>query len=155
SEQQLHADIRFSELIADIISALEGQRRLERQQSGLRQFFSPPVLETLGKDFDTSLLSPRECDVTVLFCDLRGFSHRAEIEADNLTGLLERVSMALEVMTDQILRFGGVTGDFQGDAALGFWAGLLLRKKPRWMPVVPHLPFIANSAAFSQATIIR
>ena len=121
SEQQLHADIRFSELIADIISALEGQRRLERQQSGLRQFFSPPVLETLGKDFDTSLLSPRECDVTVLFCDLRGFSHRAEIEADNLTGLLERVSMALEVMTDQILRFGGVTGDFQGDAALGFW----------------------------------
>jgi adenylate cyclase len=24
-------------------------------------------------------------------------------------------------MTSQILRFGGVTGDFQGDAALGFW----------------------------------
>ncbi len=121
SEQQLHADIRFSELIADIITALEGQRRLQRQQSGLRQFFSPPVLEALGNDLDTSLLEPRECDVTVLFCDLRGFSHRAEMESENLTGLLERVSMALEVMTDQILRFGGVTGDFQGDAALGFW----------------------------------
>jgi len=120
-ERRLHADIKFTEFIADVVSALQRQRRMERQQSGLRQFFSPPVLEALGRDLDTSLLEPRECDVTVLFCDLRGFSHRAEEESDNLTGLLERVSLALEVMTSQILRFGGVTGDFQGDAALGFW----------------------------------
>ncbi len=120
-ELRLHADIKFTEFIADVITALQRQRRMERQQSGLRQFFSPPVLEALGRDLDTSLLEPRECEVTVLFCDLRGFSHRAEEEANNLTGLLERVSLALEVMTSQILRYGGVTGDFQGDAALGFW----------------------------------
>ena len=121
NQQRLHADIKFTEFIADIVSSLQRQHQLERQHSGLRQFFSPPVLEALGKDLDTSMLEPRECDVTVLFCDLRGFSHRAEEQADNLTGLLERVSMALGVMTRQILRFGGVTGDFQGDAALGFW----------------------------------
>lgn len=121
NQQRLHADIKFTEFIAEIVNSLQRQRELERQQSGLRQFFSPPVLEALGKDLDTSMLEPRECDVTVLFCDLRGFSHHAEEQADNLTGLLERVSMALEVMTSQILRFGGVTGDFQGDAALGFW----------------------------------
>jgi adenylate cyclase len=120
-ERRLHADIKFTEFIADIVGSLQRQRRLERQQFGLRQFFSPPILEALGRDLDTSLLEPRECDVTVLFCDLRGFSHRAEEESENLTGLLERVSLALEVMTSQILRFGGVTGDFQGDAALGFW----------------------------------
>jgi adenylate cyclase len=121
SERRLHADIKFTEFIADIVGSLQRQRRLERQQSGLRQFFSPPILEALGRDLDTSMLEPRECDVTVLFCDLRGFSHRAEEEAHNLTALLEQVSLALEVMTSQILRFGGVTGDFQGDAALGFW----------------------------------
>jgi adenylate cyclase len=121
NQRRLHADIKFTEFIADIVSSLQRQRELERQQTGLRQFFSPPVLEALGNDLDTSLLEPRECDVTVLFCDLRGFSKHAEDQADNLTGLLERVSLALEVMTSQILRFGGVTGDFQGDAALGFW----------------------------------
>lgn len=121
NQQRLHADIKFTEFIAEIVSSLQRQRELERQQTGLRQFFSPPVLEALGHDLDTSLLEPRECDVTVLFCDLRGFSQQAEEQADNLTGLLERVSLALEVMTSQILRFGGVTGDFQGDAALGFW----------------------------------
>lgn len=121
NQKRLHADIKFTEFIAEIVGSLQRQRELERQQSGLRQFFSPPVLEALGKDLDTSLLEPRECDVTVLFCDLRGFSQHAEEQADDLTGLLERVSLALEVMTSQILRFGGVTGDFQGDAALGFW----------------------------------
>ncbi len=121
NQKRLHADIKFTEFIAEIVGSLQRQRELERQQSGLRQFFSPPVLEALGRDLDTSLLEPRECDVTVLFCDLRGFSQHAEEQADNLTGLLERVSLALEVMTSQILRFGGVTGDFQGDAALGFW----------------------------------
>lgn len=121
NQQRLHADIKFTEFIAEIVGSLQRERQLERQQSGLRQFFSPPILEALGRDLDTSLLEPRECDVTVLFCDLRGFSHRAEEASENLTGLLERVSLALEVMTSQILRFGGVTGDFQGDAALGFW----------------------------------
>jgi adenylate cyclase len=121
NRHRLHADIKFTEFIAEIVGSLQREKELERQQAGLRQFFSPPVLEAVGNDLDTSLLEPRECDVTVLFCDLRGFSRSAEEEADNLTGLLERVSLALEVMTSQILRFGGVTGDFQGDAALGFW----------------------------------
>jgi len=121
NQKRIHADVKFTEFIAEIVSSLQRQRELERQQSGLRQFFSPPILEALGQDLDTSLLEPRECDVTVLFCDLRGFSQQAEEQADDLTGLLERVSLALEVMTSQILRFGGVTGDFQGDAALGFW----------------------------------
>ncbi|MFM7056777.1 MAG: adenylate/guanylate cyclase domain-containing protein [Planctomycetota bacterium] len=119
--ERVQADIKFTEFVADVISALQRQRRLERQQSGLRQFFSPPILEALGRDLDTSLLEPRECDVTVLFCDLRGFSRQMEEQAHDLRGILERVSVALEVMTSRILRFGGVTGDFQGDAALGFW----------------------------------
>lgn len=117
----LSADVRFTELVSEIVSSLRRLSRLERHQAGLRQFFAPPILEALGQDLDTDILEPRECDVTVLFCDLRGFSHHAESAAHDLTGLLGRVSEALGVMTEQILHFGGVTGDFQGDAALGFW----------------------------------
>ena len=117
----LQADVRFTELAAEIVSSLRRLSMLERQQAGLRQFFAPPILDALGENLDTAVLEPRECEVTVLFCDLRGFSQQAEHSADNLIGLLGRVSEALGVMTEQILRFGGVTGDFQGDAALGFW----------------------------------
>ena len=117
----LQGDVKFTEFIAQIISSVEKQTRLERQQAGLRQFFAPRILEALGSDLDTDRLEPRECDVTVLFCDLRGFSQKAEENADQLIPLLNRVSRALELMTTEILNFGGVTGDFQGDAALGFW----------------------------------
>lgn len=118
---QIEADVKFTELVAEIIAAVVKSRRLERQKAGLRQFFAPPILAALGDNLDTTLLEPCECDVAVLFCDLRGFSQRAEREGDNLIGLLDRVSRALGVMTQQILLHGGVTGDFQGDAALGFW----------------------------------
>lgn len=118
---QLEADVKFTELVAEMISAVVRARRLERQKAGLRQFFAPPILAALGDELDTTLLEPSECDVTVMFCDLRGFSQRAENEAGDLIGLLERVSRALGVMTQHILDNGGVTGDFQGDATLGFW----------------------------------
>lgn len=121
SHAELDADVKFTELVAEIISAVWRARRLERQKAGLRQFFAPPVLSALGDSLDTTLLEPRECDITVMFCDLRGFSQRMEHHADDLIGLLERVSRALGVMTQQILQYGGVTGDFQGDATLGFW----------------------------------
>jgi adenylate cyclase len=118
---QLEADVKFTELVAEILGALVRARRMERQRAGLRQFFAPPILAALGDELDTTLLEPCECDVTVMFCDLRGFSQRAEHAAGDLLGLLQRVSRALGVMTHHILEHGGVTGDFQGDAALGFW----------------------------------
>lgn len=120
-ENQLQADVKFTELVAEIISSVLKAKRLERQRAGLRQFFAPPILAALGDDLDTTLLEPCECDVTVMFCDLRGFSARAETAAGDLIGLLDRVSRALGMMTEQILAHSGVTGDFQGDATLGFW----------------------------------
>jgi adenylate cyclase len=66
-------------------------------------------------------MAPRQTEVSILFCDLRGFSRESEKYAHDLLGLLERVSKALRVMTQQILGQGGVVGDFQGDAAMGFW----------------------------------
>ncbi|MGC1272678.1 MAG: adenylate/guanylate cyclase domain-containing protein [Planctomycetaceae bacterium] len=117
----LQADVKFAELVAEILRSVLRLNDLERQTAGLRQFLSPPILSALGDRFDAKLLEPRECEATVLFCDLRGFSVKAEGASDDLLGLLERVSLALGVMTKEILRHGGVTGDFLGDAALAFW----------------------------------
>lgn len=117
----LQADVKFSELVSAIVSSVRKLNHLERQQAGLRQFFPPVLLAALGDELNTALLAPRESDVTILFCDLRGFSKHAEISRGDLIGLLDRVSQALGVMTRHILAFGGVIGDFQGDAAMGFW----------------------------------
>ncbi|MCA9184537.1 MAG: adenylate/guanylate cyclase domain-containing protein [Pirellulaceae bacterium] len=117
----LRDDLKFTELAAATLNGLREARFLQRSQASLGQFFSPLVLAALeGEDPDV-VLAPREAVVSVLFCDLRGFSRQSERAADDLLGLLQRVSEALGVMTRHILRQGGVVGDFHGDAAMGFW----------------------------------
>src|SRR5262249_4665778 len=127
----LEADVKFSELVAEIVSSVRRLRQLERQQSGLRQFFAPAVLAAVGENLDTGLLAPREADVTILFCDLRGFSKHSETSRHDLLGLLDRVSQAMGIMTRHILAHGGGIGDFLGDAAMGFWG---------WPVASPHGP---------------
>lgn len=117
----LQADVKFAELVAEIVGAVRKLKHLEQQQAGLRQFLPPAILAAIGEGSDASLLAPRESDVTVLFCDLRGFSKQAESLKDDLRGLLDRVSLALGVMSQHIHACGGTIGDFQGDAAMGFW----------------------------------
>jgi adenylate cyclase len=124
----LRDDLKFTELVAAILGSLRQVRRLQHSQAVLSQFFSPVVLSTLAGSDPDVVMAPRKTEVSVLFCDLRGFSRESEKNADDLMGLLERVSKALRVMTQHILDQGGVVGDFQGDAAMGFWGWPLAQR---------------------------
>ncbi|MDZ4852166.1 MAG: adenylate/guanylate cyclase domain-containing protein [Pirellulaceae bacterium] len=117
----LHDDLKFTELAATILGMLRQTRLLQRRQDSLRPFFAPVVRHALANRDPDQVLAPREANVSVLFCDLRGFSKQSEESADRLLELLRRVSDALGVMTHQILARDGVVGDFHGDAAMGFW----------------------------------
>jgi adenylate cyclase len=119
-ETDLKGDLRFTELISDLIGSIRQVKTLESQQAGLAQFFSPAVIEAVRTAGGEDILEPREADISILFCDVRGFSKKSE-EAKDLRELLDRVSEALGVMTAGIIRYDGVIADFQGDAALGFW----------------------------------
>jgi adenylate cyclase len=124
----LREDVKFTELVAAMLSSLRHMRLLEHRQAALSQFFSPVVLDTLAVEDPEVVLAPRETEVSVLFCDLRGFSRESERQSSDLLGLLQRVSRALGVMTHHIRDHGGVVGDFQGDAAMGFWGWPLPQK---------------------------
>lgn len=117
----LRDDLKFTEVAASTLRSLREVHRLQRRDAGLSQFFSPIVLDALAGEDPSVVLAPRETEVSVLFCDLRGFSRQSERSADDLLDLLHRVSRSLGVTTRHILQQGGVVGDFQGDAAMGFW----------------------------------
>jgi adenylate cyclase len=118
---ELAGDVKFTELLAQFLAAIRRVRLLEHKQTTMSQFFSPAVMETLADEEFARVLEPRENIVTVLFCDVRGFSKKVEEAGGNLHGILKQMSAALGVMTQNILRHEGVIADFQGDAALGFW----------------------------------
>lgn len=117
----LQDDLKFAELVATTLGNLRQMRALQQRQAGLSRFFAPVVMEALAGRDAHEVLRPREAEISVLFCDLRGFSRRSEEQSDQLMELLERVSEALGVMTRYILARDGVIGDFHGDAAMGFW----------------------------------
>lgn len=121
TELDLRPDVKFTELVASFLGAMRDFQGLQHQQSVLGRFFSPVALPMLSSPEGEKALEPRQTEVTVLFCDLRGFSRTAEQEQDNIIGLLARVSQALDVMTQAIHAQQGVLCDFQGDAALAFW----------------------------------
>jgi adenylate cyclase len=118
---ELSEDVKFTELVADILGAMLQTQMLQHRQSVLSHFFSPNVLQLLATTDPETALHPRETQVTSLFCDLRGFSQKVENAARNLPEILERVSAALGVMSTAILRQKGVVADFLGDCAMGFW----------------------------------
>lgn len=117
----LYDDVKYTEIMAATLGGLRQSQKLAARQASLGQFFSPVVMNAISDQDPEQVLAPREVDVTVLFCDLRGFTSESERMSSDLFGLLARVSDALGVMTRHILKHGGVVGDFHGDAAMGFW----------------------------------
>lgn len=120
-EESLKPDIRFTQLLAQFIGSIRSVRDLQDTQTQLSSFFSPTVMENLTGKGAADVLAPSERDITVLFCDVRGFSRKSEQHQDNLLYLLNCVKAALGCMTTGILSNNGAIADFQGDAALGFW----------------------------------
>jgi adenylate cyclase len=127
--EQLQDDVKFAELVGTTIASLRQSRRLQRRQAAMRNFFAPVVMQALATGDSDQVLQPREADLTVMFCDLRGFSRRSEQDSQKLLQLLSDVSDALGVMTKHILGFDGVIGDFHGDAAMGFWGWPLAQQQ--------------------------
>ena len=121
TKADLGGDIRFTELMAQFVGSVRQLRLLEEQKTKFSSFFSPRVVESLTTAAGESALAPAKQDITVLFCDVRGFSRKSEQFQDDLHGLLACVRRALAAMTDAIIDFEGTIADFQGDAALGFW----------------------------------
>ena len=137
----LKGDLRFTQLVAQFIGSIRTVRTLQEHKTQLSAFFSPKVMENLTKKGGAGdILVPSERDITVLFCDVRGFSRQAEQLKNDLHKLLDCVKAALSAMTGGMLAFDGSIADFQGDAALGFWG---------WPTPLPDGPMSACRAALA------
>ena len=137
----LKGDLRFTQMVSQLMGSIRTLRTLQEQKTQLSSFFSPKVIENLTKKGGAGdILAPSEREITILFCDVRGFSRKAEELKDDLHRLLDSVKAALGAMTGGILEYDGSIADFQGDAALGFWG---------WPNPLPDGPMSACRAAFA------
>lgn len=93
--------------------------RLKEEQATLRfeQFFTPQLARQLAARPD--LLDGRIAPVTILFCDVRGFSRFSHKLSPAVT--VRWISDVMAVLSDCIIDFQGVLVDYIGDEVMAMW----------------------------------
>ena len=95
--------------VAQQVDALERMGRL-------RRFLSPQLAELVVTSGDESFLQSHRRDITVVFCDLRGFTSFAEtVEPEDVMRVLGQYHAALG---DLVQRFEGTLERFTGDGLM-------------------------------------
>ena len=95
--------------VRDQVDALERVGRL-------RRFLSPQLVELVVSSGDESFLQSHRREITVVFCDLRGFTSFAEtVEPEDVMAVLGEYHGALG---DLVHRFEGTLERFTGDGLM-------------------------------------
>jgi len=98
--------------VSEQLTALEGMDRMKR-------FFSPHLAELLVSSGNERLLQSHRREVTVAFCDLRGFTAFADTaEPEEVMEILRQYHTA---MGEIIFRFEGTLERFAGDGLMVFF----------------------------------
>ena len=121
------------------------ESKSKRQLANLFGTYVPPELvDEMVKDAGTYSMKATTKELTVMFCDMRGFTQMSEtMEPTQLQALLNTVFSRL---TDQIRSNRGTIDKYMGDCVMAFWGA----------PVdTPDHASLAVKTALEMATAIR
>jgi len=129
----------------------EKVREVERLNV-LRRFVTPQLAEALAAGGDEILRSHRR-EITVLFCDLRGFTAFAETsEPEEVMGVLHEFHEAVGPM---IFDRDGTIAQFTGDGMLVFFNDPVPCDEPEWQAVQLALEMADRTANLSEQWLRR
>lgn len=95
----------------------EKEGRFVRDAFG--RYLAPALVEKLADDPSQLQLGGEERELTLLFCDIRGFTSLSEgLDPTELTALLNDF---LTPMTEALLERGATIDKYMGDAIMAFW----------------------------------
>lgn len=98
------------------------ERRSRRQiTKAFSQYLSPDLVEKLAKDPEQLKLGGEKRELTILFCDVRGFSTIAEKLKNDPQLLTHLVNRLLTPLSNVILKHGGTIDKYIGDCIMAFW----------------------------------
>jgi len=109
--------VSFGAASAARLLVTENRERFVRQAFG--QYLAPALVDRIARNPDELTLGGESRELTLLFCDIRGFTGISErLDPTELTRLLNDF---LTPMTDVLLRNGATIDKYMGDAVMAFW----------------------------------
>ncbi|MBL8147231.1 MAG: GAF domain-containing protein [Anaerolineae bacterium] len=101
-----------------VLDDLTSERRREQQVAQVRNYLPLALAENL-RSADVAALGGQEREISVLFCDLRGFTRFSEhLEPEALMRIINRY---LTVASDAVHASGGLVSQYIGDAVLALF----------------------------------
>lgn len=104
------------------IADFAAERRMRRRiVHAFGQYLAPAMVARLARDPGALKLGGERRTLTILFCDLRGFTtiaERLKDEPERLTALVNRV---LDPLSADVLERGGTIDKYIGDCIMAFW----------------------------------
>jgi adenylate cyclase len=98
------------------------ERQLRRTVSeAFSRYLSPDLVAQLARDPSALKLGGERRNLSILFCDVRGFttlSEKLKDEPERLTALINRL---LDPLSEAVLAEGGTIDKYIGDCVMAFW----------------------------------
>ncbi|AUG51918.1 CHASE2 domain-containing protein [Thalassospira marina] len=97
----------------------EGEKRQVR--GAFSTYLSPALVEQLAQHPERLKLGGEMRDMTLLFCDVRGFTTISESYKSDPQGLTQLINRLLTPLTSCILQRDGTIDKYMGDCIMAFW----------------------------------
>ncbi|MDR6758793.1 adenylate cyclase [Mycoplana sp. BE70] len=98
------------------------ERRNRKQITrAFSQYLSPALVERLARDPSQLRLGGERRTLSILFCDVRGFTTIAETMKDDPEQLTNLINRLLTPLSEIVLGHGGTIDKYIGDCLMAFW----------------------------------
>lgn len=126
SEHQILIDAVYSLTTIFLLYSTLTYMNYAKEEAGRKQvrsafahYLAPEMVERLAEDPDSLKLGGEMRDMTLLFCDVRGFTSISE-QFDPV-GLTKLINKLLTPLTNAILDRNGTVDKYMGDCIMAFW----------------------------------
>ncbi len=106
-------------LVASLLGYLRTEARQRQIRGAFSRYMSPHYVEELAAHPEKLVLGGEMRDMTIMFCDIRGFTSRAE--GMNAQALTQFMNSFLTPMTEIITERKGTIDKYIGDCVMAFW----------------------------------
>jgi adenylate cyclase len=106
---------------AEGVSYIQSEAERRQIRGAFKQYLAPELVDELARHPERLRLGGEQRTMTIMFCDVRGFTSISEQYKADPQGLTALVNRLLTPMTDVVLGCKGTIDKYIGDCIMAFW----------------------------------
>jgi adenylate cyclase len=108
-------------LTTEGISFMQAETARRQVRHAFAFYLAPELVDQLANNPERLRLGGEQRTMSIMFCDVRGFTLLSERFKDDPQGLTSIINQFLTAMTDVVLRHKGTIDKYIGDCIMAFW----------------------------------